>query len=131
MYIGVIFPGGSAVKNLPAVQTQETLVRSLGLEDLLKEGMAKHSSILTWTIPCTEKLGELQSIGSQRNMTEATEQSIAHFRVLGKTYCLISGEVSSSSELVLNTILPTVSQPPTTRPPPTSFCTRSLKIFCI
>ena len=99
------------------MQTQETLVRSLGLEDLLKEGMAKHSSILTWTIPCTEKLSGLQSRGSHRNMTEATEHSIAHFRVLGKTYCLISGEVSSSSELVLNTILPTVSQPPTARPP--------------
>ena len=32
------------VKSLPAVQ--ETWVRSLGLENLLEEGMANHSSIL-------------------------------------------------------------------------------------
>ena len=28
--------------------------------------MATHSSILAWKIPWTEKLGRLQSIGSQR-----------------------------------------------------------------
>jgi len=38
------FPGGSAVKNLPAVQ--ETWVRSLGREDPLEEDMATHSSTL-------------------------------------------------------------------------------------
>ena len=37
------FPGGSVVKNLPAVQ--ETWVLSLGWEDPLEEGMATHSSI--------------------------------------------------------------------------------------
>ena len=37
------------VKNLPAMQ--ETLVRSLGWEDPLEEGMATHSSILAWKIP--------------------------------------------------------------------------------
>ena len=41
------FPGGSAVKNLPAMQeAKETWVRSLGQEDLLEEGMATHSSIV-------------------------------------------------------------------------------------
>ena len=40
--------------------------RSLGQEDLLEEGVATHSSILAWTIQCTEEPGELQSIGSQR-----------------------------------------------------------------
>ena len=40
------FPGGSAVKTLPAMQ--EMRVRSLGLEDPLEEGMATHSSILAW-----------------------------------------------------------------------------------
>ena len=41
------FPGGSAVRNLPAMQkTQETWVRSLDQEDPLEEGMATHSSIL-------------------------------------------------------------------------------------
>ena len=28
--------------------------------------MATHSSILAWKIPCTEELGGLQSMGSQR-----------------------------------------------------------------
>ena len=40
-------------------------VPSLGREDSLEEGMATHSSILAWRIPWTEKLGGLQSIGSQ------------------------------------------------------------------
>ena len=43
------FPGGSAVKNLPAIQ--ETWVRSLGWEDPLEEEMASHSSILAWKNP--------------------------------------------------------------------------------
>ena len=37
------------VKDLPA--TRETWVRSLGWEDPLEEGMASHSSTLTWRIP--------------------------------------------------------------------------------
>ena len=45
------------VKNLPAMQ--ETRVRSLGWKDFLKKGMATHSSVLTWRIPCTEELGKL------------------------------------------------------------------------
>ena len=46
------FPGGSVVKNLPAMQEpQKTWVRSLNWEDLLKKGMATHSSILAWGIP--------------------------------------------------------------------------------
>ena len=54
------------VKNLPAMQgTQETWVRSLGREDLLKEEMATHSSILARKIPWTEESGGLQSMGSQ------------------------------------------------------------------
>ena len=52
------------VKNLPA--TQETWVRSLGLEDPLEKGMATHSSILAWRILWTEKPDRLQSMGSQR-----------------------------------------------------------------
>ena len=36
------FPGGSSVENLPV--TQEMWVQSLGLEDLLEEDMATHSS---------------------------------------------------------------------------------------
>ena len=36
--------------------------RSLGREDRLEEGMATHSSILTWRTPGTEEIGGLQSI---------------------------------------------------------------------
>ena len=39
------------VKNLPAMQ--EIWVQSLGREDPLEKGMATHSSILAWRIPCT------------------------------------------------------------------------------
>ena len=56
------------VKNLPAMQ--ETWVRSLGQEDPLKKGMATHSSILVWRIPWIEEPGGLQSMWSQRDMTE-------------------------------------------------------------
>ena len=52
------------VKNLPAMQ--ETQVHSPGWEDPLEEGMATHSSILTWRIQWTEVPGALSSIGSQR-----------------------------------------------------------------
>ena len=47
--IVVSLPGGSAVKNLPAMQ--ETCVQFLGREDNLKKGMATHSSILAWRFP--------------------------------------------------------------------------------
>ena len=52
------------VKNLPAMQ--ETMLRSLGQEDLLEKGRAIHSSILAWRIAWTEKPGRLQSVGLQR-----------------------------------------------------------------
>ena len=57
------FPGGSDIKNLPAIQ--ETQVQSLGQEDLLEKGMATHSSLLSWSIPWTEEPGGLESMGSQ------------------------------------------------------------------
>ena len=52
------------VKHLPAMQ--EILVRSLGQEDPLEEGVATYSSILAWRIPWTEEPGKVQSVGSQR-----------------------------------------------------------------
>ena len=58
------FPGGAVVKNLPAMQ--ETQFWPLGQEDPLEEGMATHSSILTWKIPRTEDPGSLQSIALQK-----------------------------------------------------------------
>ena len=52
------------VKNLPGMQ--ETWVQSLSQEDPLEKGMATHSSILAWKIPCTEQPSVLQSMGLQR-----------------------------------------------------------------
>ena len=62
------------VKNLPAMQeSQEMQVQSLGREDPLEEGMATHSSILTWRIPWSEEPGGLSPWGhKESNMTEAT-----------------------------------------------------------
>ena len=61
------FPGGSVVKNPPAMrEAQETWVQSLGGEDPLEKGMATTSSTLAWRIPWTEEPGGLQSTGSQR-----------------------------------------------------------------
>ena len=65
--IALGFPGGSAVKSLPAMQKmQEIQVRSLGVEDSLEEEMATQSSILAWRITWTEEFKGLQSVGSQR-----------------------------------------------------------------
>ena len=49
-------------------------VRSLGRQDLLKEGTATNISILAWKIPSTEEPGGLYSLGDHKelNMTEAT-----------------------------------------------------------
>ena len=58
------FRGGSDDKYLPAIQ--ETLVWSLGQEDLLEKEMATHSSILAWKIPWIEEPGGLQSMWLQR-----------------------------------------------------------------
>ena len=63
------FPGGSdskkKKKNPPVIQ--ETLVRSLGREDVLEKGMTTHFSILAWRISWTEEPGGLQFVGSQRD----------------------------------------------------------------
>ena len=61
------FPGGAALKNLPAKQEmqQEWRVRSLGQNDPVEEEMTTHSSI-AWEIPWTEEPGKLPSMGSQR-----------------------------------------------------------------
>ena len=55
------FPGGTSGKRtcLPMQETQQTWVQPLGGEDPLEKGMATHSSILAWEIPCTEDPGGL------------------------------------------------------------------------
>ena len=52
------------VKNPPAMW--ETWLWSQNWENSLEKGVATHSLILAWRIPCTEEPGRLQSMGSQR-----------------------------------------------------------------
>ena len=47
-------------------EMQEKQAWSLSQEDPLEEGMATHSSIITWRIPWIEEPRRLQSMGSQR-----------------------------------------------------------------
>ena len=56
------------IKNLPAnAGAVGDMGPMTGLgEDLLEEGMAAHSRILTWRIPWTEEPGGLQSMTLQR-----------------------------------------------------------------
>ena len=65
------FPGGSVVKNLPAIQ--KTQFQSLGREDPLEKGMATHSSILVWRIPWTERSLMCYSPGGNKEL-DTTEQ---------------------------------------------------------
>ena len=54
---------------------EETLVGSLNQEDPLEKEMATHSSSLAWEIPWTEKPGELQFMGFQKQSDKtATKQ---------------------------------------------------------
>ena len=66
------FPGGSVVKNPPAMQ--ETWAQSLDGEGTLEKEVATPSSVLAWEIPWTEEPGGLQSTGSQKRHDLATEQ---------------------------------------------------------
>ena len=57
------FPGGSVVKNPPAVQEiqQELRAPSLGQEDPLEKEMATCSSLLAWEMPWTVHRVERES----------------------------------------------------------------------
>ena len=56
------FPGGAVVKNPPAsAGGAGDVVRSLGQEEPLEEGIAVHSSILAWRIPWIEEPGGLHT----------------------------------------------------------------------
>ena len=66
----MIFPGGIALKNSPAMQ--ETEVQSLDWENSLEKEMAANSSSLAWRIPYTEEPGGLQAMmGKESDMTES------------------------------------------------------------
>ena len=60
------FPGGSALKNLPANAGDAGDTGSNpGWEDPLEEEMAAHPSILAWRVPWTKEPGGLQFVGPQ------------------------------------------------------------------
>ena len=54
------------------------LVRSVGREEPLEQGMATHSSILAWRIPWTEEPAGPQSIGSQRVRHASSDLACKH-----------------------------------------------------
>ena len=68
------FPGGSRVKNLPAMQ--ETRIRFLGQEDPLEEGTATHSSTLAQRIPMDRGpwKAAVHRVATESDRTEATKQ---------------------------------------------------------
>ena len=52
--------------------------------------MATYSGILVWEIPCTEEPGRLQSTGSQKSLTQLSNQTkiTYHLTPLAKIYDL-------------------------------------------
>ena len=64
-YFNVASQMAVVVKNAPANAGDLRDTGSIpGLGRFLEKGMAMHSSILAWRIPCTEEPGRLQSMGS-------------------------------------------------------------------
>ena len=59
---------------------QETLVRFLGWEDPLEEGMVTHSSIPAWRIPRSEAPGSYSPWGGKE--LDTTKHSIVHSSTL-------------------------------------------------
>ena len=69
------------VKNLPTMQ------ETLGQEDTVEKGMATHSTILAWRIPCTEEPGGLESKGPQRVRHDWATNAFTFISVL--TYIIL------------------------------------------
>ena len=100
------FPGGSVVKNLPALQDlQETWVRSMGWENLLEKEMATHSSILAWKISRTEEPCGLQSMGLQSQARLSDQYLLmAHLQI--KTNEISTGPKSLILCMLYNSLFP-------------------------
>ena len=95
------------VKNLPATTGDVKMwIQFLGREDPLEEGMATHSSVLTWRIQWTEEPGGLQSMGSQRVGHDWSDSMCKH--ILGK-YMLMNIISSSCTDLLIIVWCPTLS----------------------
>ena len=76
------FPGGSVVKNQPALQ--EVRVGSLGQEDTLEKEMATPSSILAWRIPWTEEPGGYSPwvLKSQTRLSNLARTQFGHLHII-------------------------------------------------
>jgi len=59
------------VSNPPAMR--ETWVQSLGWEDSLDEGMATHSSILSWRIPMDRGAWQATVLGVAKSWTRVSD----------------------------------------------------------
>ena len=81
------FPGGLDGKK--SACNAGDWVWSLGQEDPLEEGMATHSSTVTWRIPWTEKPGGLQSMRSQRVGHDRTTNTSTFFHIHTHTHICI------------------------------------------
>ena len=82
------FPGGSVVKNPPAVQEmwQDPWVRSLGWKDPLEEETATHSSILACKNPIDRwSLAGYSSWGGKRVRHSLNEQ----FKIKKRENCIL------------------------------------------
>ena len=80
--LGVGFPGGSVIKNPPAVQGRQRLEFDPWFRKILwRRKMATHASFLAWRIPWTEVPGGLQSIGSQRVRHNLTTEHACSWRL--------------------------------------------------
>ena len=78
--------GAQMVKNLPAVQ--EAWVWSLGGEDALEKGMATHSSILAWRIPCRGAWrATVQGVAESRTQQVSDTFTLLHSSVLLDSLC--------------------------------------------
>ena len=78
------FPGGASGKEppWPMQEMQDMWALSLDPEDPLAEGVATHSSILTWKTPRTEEPGRPQSIGLQRVGRDWSDLAHTHCHIL-------------------------------------------------
>ena len=61
------FPGGSEVKNQPAMQ--EMQVCCLGQQDPLEEGMTTHFSVFAWRIPMDRGAWQVTAHGVAKSQT--------------------------------------------------------------
>ena len=98
------FPGGSAVKNLPAMQ--EMQVRFLGQEDPLEEEMATCSSILAVKIPWTKEPSGATVHGVTKNRTQLMLlSSIYILKLMMAVSCLLI-KIQFSHSVVSDSLQP-------------------------